>query len=119
MVVADLHPEKVADAVAELEAGAAPGGDGPRVLGVVTDVSDFASVQALADATYDTFGACHLLCNNAGVGAPSALVWDTTPNDWRWVHGVNVMGVTHGILAFVPRMIAAGEPGPRGQHVVG
>ena len=32
-------------------------------------------------------------------------------NDWRWVHGVNVMGVVHGIQAFVPRMIAAGEPG--------
>ena len=32
-------------------------------------------------------------------------------NDWRWVHGVNVMGVVHGILSFVPRMIASGEPG--------
>ena len=84
------------------------------VLGVVTDVTDLASVEALADATYDAFGACHLLVNNAGVGAPSALVWDTTPNDWRWVHGVNVMGVVNGVLTFVPRMIASGEPG----HVV-
>ena len=32
-------------------------------------------------------------------------------NDWRWVHGVNVMGVVHGIQSFVPRMIASGEPG--------
>ena len=55
-----------------------------------------------------------MLCNNAGVGAPSSTVWETTVNDWRWVHGVNVMGVVHGIHAFVPRMIAAGEPG----HVV-
>ena len=52
-----------------------------------------------------------MLCNNAGVGAPSSPVWETTVNDWRWVHGVNVMGVVHGIQAFVPRMIAAGEPG--------
>ena len=111
VVVADLHPEAVAEAVAELQAGAAPA---DAVTGVVTDVSDAASVEALADATYAAFGACHVLVNNAGVGAPSALVWDTTPNDWRWVHGVNVLGVTHGILAFVPRMLAGGEPG----HVI-
>jgi NAD(P)-dependent dehydrogenase (short-subunit alcohol dehydrogenase family) len=73
-----------------------------------------ASVVALADATYERFGACHVLCNNAGVGAPSSTPWETTVNDWRWVHGVNVMGVVHGTLAFVPRMIAGGEPG----HVV-
>ena len=107
VVLADLHPDKVAAAVTDLE----PRGE---VVGAVTDVSDFESVVALADTTYATFGACHVLCNNAGVGAPSALAWDTTPNDWRWVHGVNVMGVAHGVLAFVPRMIASGAPG----HVV-
>jgi NAD(P)-dependent dehydrogenase (short-subunit alcohol dehydrogenase family) len=110
VVVADLHPEAVADATAELVALSEPS----RIIGVTTDVSDPDSVGALADATWDAFGGCHLLCNNAGVGAPSALVWDTTPNDWRWVHGVNVMGVANGILAFVPRMIADGQPG----HVV-
>ena len=78
---------------------------------MVTDVTDPESVDRLADATFDRFGACHLLCNNAGVGAPSSLIWETTVNDWRWVHGVNVMGVVHGIQSFVPRMIASGEPG--------
>jgi NAD(P)-dependent dehydrogenase (short-subunit alcohol dehydrogenase family) len=81
------------------------------VTGVVTDVTDAHAVERLADTTFDTFGACHVLCNNAGVGAPSSLVWETTVNDWRWVHGVNVMGVVHGIQAFVPRMIASGEEG--------
>ena len=38
-------------------------------------------------------------------------VWETTPNDWTWVHGVNVHGVMHGIQAFVPRMIESGEEG--------
>jgi NAD(P)-dependent dehydrogenase (short-subunit alcohol dehydrogenase family) len=105
VVVSDVR----ADAVDE--AAAALGGD---ALGVVTDVTDPASVEALADATYDRFGACHLLCNNAGVGAPSSTPWETTVNDWRWVHGVNVMGVVNGVLAFVPRMIAGGDEG----HVV-
>jgi NAD(P)-dependent dehydrogenase (short-subunit alcohol dehydrogenase family) len=107
VVVADVTAERVEGGVAELE------GRG-EVLGVVTDVSSAESVEGLAAATWGRFGACHLLVNNAGVGAPSANVWETTPNDWRWVHGVNVMGVVHGILAFVPRMIASGEPG----HVV-
>ncbi len=84
------------------------------VHGVVTDVSDPASVEALAEAVYQRHGACHLLFNNAGVAAPSANVWETTVNDWAWVHGVNVTGVMNGIRAFVPRMIAGGEPG----HVI-
>ena len=60
-------PTLVAATAAEL-------GERGEVLGVVTDVSDPTSVEALADATYERFGACHLLVNNAGVGAPSAHV---------------------------------------------
>lgn len=105
VVVADLRPDDVAGAAEKL------GGD---AMGVATDVSSWESVQALADATYDAHGACHLLFNNAGVGEPSAKPWDTTLNDWRWLIGVNLMGVVHGVLAFVPRMIEGGEEG----HVV-
>ena len=82
--------------------------------GQVTDVSSADSFNALADKVYEIHGACHLLFNNAGVAAPSANVWETTDNDWKWVHGVNVLGVVHGIQAFVPRMIASGEMG----HVI-
>lgn len=82
-----------------------------EVSGSVVDVSKSQSVNAFADHVYETMGACHLLFNNAGVAAPSANVWETTPNDWAWVHGVNVMGLMYGIQAFVPRMIAAGEEG--------
>ncbi len=108
LVLADIEKGALERAVGSL-------GEGPgSVTGVVTDVSDFGSVDALADTVFDAHGACHVLLNNAGVGAPSANVWDTTPNDWRWVLGVNVLGVAHGIQAFVPRMIASGAPG----HVV-
>lgn len=88
--------------------------DSGELLTVVTDVSSPDSLNALADTVYATHGACHLLFNNAGVAAPSANVWETTDNDWKWVHGVNVHGVVHGIQAFVPRMIASGEEG----HVI-
>jgi NAD(P)-dependent dehydrogenase (short-subunit alcohol dehydrogenase family) len=84
---------------------------GDDVMGVVTDVSDPASVQALADRVFETHGACHLLCNNAGVGAPNLDLWETEPTDFEWVFGVNVAGVAHGVQAFVPRMIESGEEG--------
>jgi NAD(P)-dependent dehydrogenase (short-subunit alcohol dehydrogenase family) len=107
VVVGDVEQSALDKAVAEL---ASLG----EVSGVVTDVSDKDSVNALADHVFATYGSCHLLFNNAGVAAPSSNVWETTPNDWAWVHGVNVMGVVYGIQAFVPRMIASGEEG----HVI-
>ncbi len=82
-----------------------------EVSSLETDVRRFEALQALADHTYSTFGGCHLLCNNAGVSVAQLKVWETTPNDWTWVHGVNVHGVIHGIQAFVPRMIEAGHEG--------
>jgi NAD(P)-dependent dehydrogenase (short-subunit alcohol dehydrogenase family) len=108
LVIADVEEQALQAATDALRDG------GAEAIGVVTDVSKAESVEGLAARTYAEFGACNLLCNNAGVGAPSAKVWETTVNDWRWVHGVNVMGVVHGILAFVPRMIESGEAG----HVV-
>jgi NAD(P)-dependent dehydrogenase (short-subunit alcohol dehydrogenase family) len=105
VVVADVEESALKTALDAFE------GD---VTGVVTDVSDPQSVESLADQVYATHGNCHLLFNNAGVAAPSANVWETTVNDWLWVHRVNVMGVVHGIQSFVPRMIASGEEG----HVI-
>ena len=107
VVIADVDPAALESVEKEL-------GDVPNVLIHATDVTSAASVGALADAVYEQFGACHLLCNSAGVGAPSAKVWQTTANDWAWVFGVNVTGVVNGILSFVPRMIDSGEEG----HVV-
>ena len=102
VVIADVEQGALDRAASEL---------GDDAMPVLTDVSNPTSVENLADATYEAHGACHVLCNNAGVGAPSANIWETTVNDWKWVHGVNVLGVVHGILAFVPRMIEAGEEG--------
>lgn len=96
---------------AALRATAAELGTLGEVTSLVTDVRRFDALQALAEHTWSTFGGCHLLCNNAGVSVAQLKVWETTPNDWEWVHTVNVRGVVHGIQAFVPRMIAGGEEG--------
>lgn len=68
------------------------------------DVSKPDQVERVAAQTYQRFGAAHLLFNNAGV-ASGGPIWASTPQDWEWVLGINVMGVVHGIRAFVPRML--------------
>ncbi len=61
-------------------------------------------MEALAQKTLATYGAVHLLFNNAGVGAGSTI-WESTLADWEWVMGVNLWGVIHGIHTFVPLML--------------
>ena len=109
VVLADVEEPALQSTVKELEA------DGLDVFGVVTNVADFSSVEALRDAAYDAHGAVHLVCNNAGVGAgASGQMWDHELNDWKWALGVNVWGVIHGVHTFVPIMLERGDEG----HVV-
>jgi NAD(P)-dependent dehydrogenase (short-subunit alcohol dehydrogenase family) len=109
VVAADIQDDALAASMASLS------GDGRDVLGVRTDVSDPDSVRRLADAAYERFGAVHVLCNNAGVeGYLDGPIWAATPKDWEWTVGVNFWSVVYGVREFVPRMLAAGEPG----HVV-
>ena len=107
VVVADIQHDALDGTVADLLAA------GHRAIGVRTDVSDGESVEALARAAVDEFGAVHVLHNNAGVGV-GGPIWAHTERDWQWVLGVNLWGVIHGIRAFVPRMLDQGGPA----HVV-
>jgi NAD(P)-dependent dehydrogenase (short-subunit alcohol dehydrogenase family) len=77
---------------------------GASTLVVQTDVSKAGDVEALAQKTLGTFGAVHLLFNNAGVGGASA-VWGNTLADWEWTLGVNLWGVIYGIYFFLPIML--------------
>ncbi len=105
VVIADIEEPVLETTVSELEHRG-------EVSGIQADVSSPESVDALADAVFDRYGACHLLFNNAGVtSGGGGLPWEQEPNDWRWCFGVNVFGVANGVLAFVPRMIATGEEG--------
>jgi len=105
VVIADIEEPVLERAVEEL----APLGP---VEGVRTDVSDEHSVTALADHVFEAHGACNLLFCNAGVtSGGGGKPWQQEPNDWRWCFGVNVFGVAICTWAFVPRMIAGGEPG--------
>jgi NAD(P)-dependent dehydrogenase (short-subunit alcohol dehydrogenase family) len=104
VVVADLDERGMAATVEAIR------GAGGEALAVRTDVSQLGEVQALAERTVDAFGRVHILCNNAGVALWGGLE-DATQRDWQWALGVNLWGVIHGLLAFVPRMIAQHEGG--------
>ena len=107
IVLADVEPNALAKAEAEMKAA------GAKVIGVRTDVSKATEVEALAQKTLAAFGAVHLLANNAGV-AEGGSVWDNTVADWEWVLGVNVWGVIHGVRVFTPIMLKQGSEG----HIV-
>src|SRR5579885_2095763 len=64
VVLVGRHAQTLEQTAAQAKA------DARRVLSVVADVSDPASVQRLFEKTKDTFGRLDLLFNNAGTGAP-------------------------------------------------
>jgi NAD(P)-dependent dehydrogenase (short-subunit alcohol dehydrogenase family) len=107
LVVADVDESGMAATVAAIRGG------GGEAIAVRTDVSDLGQVRTLADRAWAAFGGVHVLCNNAGVAVWGGLE-TATQRDWQWVLGVNLWGVIHGLLAFLPRMIDQGQGG----HVV-
>jgi NADP-dependent 3-hydroxy acid dehydrogenase YdfG len=97
LVLADIQAAALADVAAALGATAVP-----------TDVADHRAMQALAAAAPDA----QLVCLNAGiVGSTLGAPWEVDPQEWDTVLAVNVGGVVNGLRAFVPRLLAAGQPG--------
>jgi NAD(P)-dependent dehydrogenase (short-subunit alcohol dehydrogenase family) len=107
VVLADVDKEALTQAAEELKDERA------TVLAVQTDVSKTADIEALARKTLDSFGAVHLLCNNAGVG-PLTSILGSSEADWIWVMGANLWSVIHGVRIFAPVMIKQGTDG----HIV-
>ena len=106
--------EGMAVAVADVDLGSAEetAADlrerGARAIAVHTDVSDRMCVEELASRVQSELGGVHVVCNNAGVcigGRPL----ENTEADWRWLVGVNLMGVVHGCHVFAPRLVAQRE----------
>jgi NAD(P)-dependent dehydrogenase (short-subunit alcohol dehydrogenase family) len=102
VVIADIEDKALQETAKEIGA-----------VGIRCDVSDYNSVQALADATKKKFGTVHVIVNNAGVN-PKCHVSKTTMDDWKWVLGVDLWGVIYGIKIFMPIL----QANPDGGHIV-
>jgi NAD(P)-dependent dehydrogenase (short-subunit alcohol dehydrogenase family) len=107
VMLADIETDALAVAVESLRKS------GSDVRGVACDVTDPVSVEDAAKASFEAFGNVHVICNNAGVAGGSGID-NISLDSWRWVIDVNLMGVLHGIRAFLPHIRAHGEGG----HIV-
>lgn len=104
IILCEPREEKLIEAVAAL---AALGVDARYFIG---DVTDAASVEALADFAWDAHGRADVLIANAGIGGPRASVIDTDPEAARALFEVNFWGVWNGIRSFGQRFQADGLP---------
>lgn len=108
VIVADIDKTRLDQVAKELN----DSGSG-TASGLEVDVTKERSVEALAEQVFAMHDQVNLLFNNAGVGLGEAQkkLWSIPINDWKWGMDVNVLGVVHGISAFVPRMLESGAQG--------
>jgi len=99
--IVDVNRERIREVENELRAAGAP------IEAHVTNVADPDAMMRLADRVFESRGRVDLLFNNAGVCA-GGPVESLRLEDWRWSIDVNLYGVIHGLMAFVPRMIGQG-----------
>lgn len=88
---ADLHPDTVPF----------------DTIGVLVDVTDEASVQALIERAFDETLRLDVLCNNAGASSVTDPI-SCTLEDWERTFAVNSRGVFLGTRAALPHMLEAG-----------
>src|SRR5258708_8700538 len=79
---------------------------GTESLVIGSDVSSADSIEHLARSTYDRFGACHLLFNNAGVGTAGAG-WAAPPPHWEGAVGLYTWGGGFAWRAVLPPACAS------------
>jgi NAD(P)-dependent dehydrogenase (short-subunit alcohol dehydrogenase family) len=107
LAIADINEEGLLEVKEELTALA------DKVNSYVVDVAVAEEVKDFCDNVYRDMGRVDVLCNNAGV-AVAGFLEDLTVEDWRWILGINLMGVIYGCHFFYPRMIEQGGGG----HIV-
>ena len=71
---------------------------------VITDVTDD---RALGEAA-NVIGDVDVLVNSAGIVGPNKPLLETTPDEWRHVLDVNVLGTVNTMRLFIPGMRARG-----------
>jgi NAD(P)-dependent dehydrogenase (short-subunit alcohol dehydrogenase family) len=98
----DINEERCAQTAAACTA------NGSKAVHRKVDVSDHAQVHAAAAATREIHGPVFGLVNNAGI-FPRASILDSSPELWRSVLGVNLMGMVFCVQAIVPSMIEQGR----------
>ena len=103
VVLVDVKEEQLAQAASALS------GSSGRVITKVCDVSNPQAMTALAEEVTADLGNVHCLMNNAGIGRMGTKPWKNL-EAFNGLVSINLMGVIHGCHAFMPSMLAHGEP---------
>jgi NAD(P)-dependent dehydrogenase (short-subunit alcohol dehydrogenase family) len=77
---------------------------GSTALVIQTDVADFEQVESAARAVEETLGPIDVWINNAMVTIVSPFK-DVTPEEFRHVTDVTYLGIVHGTMAALKRML--------------
>jgi NAD(P)-dependent dehydrogenase (short-subunit alcohol dehydrogenase family) len=104
IVIADIEGSKAEAAARDITAS------GGQAIGVACDVAKATETDRLVEIAKTRFGGAQLVCANAGVTAFKPLL-DTTPEDWTWMLGINLLGMVNTVRSFLPSLIAM--PGER------
>jgi NAD(P)-dependent dehydrogenase (short-subunit alcohol dehydrogenase family) len=103
VVVADLLPDRVESARAELKRL------GLEVAGAQLDITKSAQVDAVAAQIKADLGPVSILVNNAGVAKSDVRAEDTSDEHWRFHMDVNLDGLFWCCRAFGRQMLEAGK----------
>jgi short-subunit dehydrogenase len=77
--------------------------NGGKAILYLLDVADHEKYSIVVKEYLTTSQGVDLLINNAGVGA-AGVIGNYPPEEWKWVIGINQLGVIHGCHYFVPTM---------------
>ncbi len=105
LLIGDLNLDLAEQAAAEFTKAY-----GGTVRAAHLDVTNTASIAALADRAVSEFGSLDVWVNNAGI-YPNVLLLDMTDEIWDQVMKVNLRGTFSGSREAARRMIAAGKGG--------
>lgn len=97
--LADINPASLAEFAQELK------NQDTEVITTVLDVRDYHGMEEFAEKTFAHFGEVDYLIQNAGISSLGSI-FKIPLEEWKTVFDINVMGIVHGIRAFVPKMIA-------------
>lgn len=101
VALADINPEKLAEAVESLRA------KGGTVRPYLVNVRSMESVTAFAAQVLADFGKIDILVNNAGVWKP-AMMTEMTCELWEEMIDLNLNGVFRVTKAFLPALLQNG-----------
>ena len=102
LALADVEVPVLEETVTDLRS------KGIEVIGIPCDVSKAESVKNLYESVLSEFDAVHLLCLNAGVTSAGPIV-ESSLEEWKWVLGVNLYGIIHGLDTFLPELVKQNE----------